>query len=165
MPHPDGPTRGKTKGRRALQKRGRPERISMHGFLKTKAHRGQRHYRRRGRHFRNGQCAAALRANTAARILLGLPVSANNLATAARMCGSNIAYVAAAIALIRAEDASLDWRVRHGRIPLRKAAAGVKKRAALIKAYREAAPEDLTALVRAVGAERMFDQAITPALV
>lgn len=138
----------------------------MHGFttLRHPARQQRRHYRSRGRHFRNGQCAAAVRADTAARILLGLPVSANNLATAARMCGSNIHYVAAAIALIRAEDASLQTNVRRGQMTLPKAAAAAKKRAALIHAYREASPADLAALARTVGPAAVFDAVVVPAL-
>ena len=101
----------------------------MHGLLKATRPPGQRHYRRRGRHFRNGQCAAALRADTAARILLGLPVSAGSVAEAAA-----------------------------------KAAAAVRKRVALIKAYREATPDDLAALTRTVGVDRVFDAVIAPAL-
>jgi hypothetical protein len=137
----------------------------MHGFTNGRRSAGQHRYQRRGRHLRDGQCAAASRADTAARILLGLPVSAGSLAIAARMCGSNVAYVAAAVVLIQAEDASLSTRVRRGHVPLLEAAESVKSRAALIKAFRKAAPADLAALSRTVGVDRVFDSVIAPALV
>jgi hypothetical protein len=135
----------------------------MHGLFKSRHPAGQRH-RPRGRHFRNGQCAAALRADTAARILLRQPVNAGSLAEAALMTGSCPAYVGAAVVLIEAEDASLERLVRRGQVPLLEAAATVKKRVALIRAYRNATPADLAALARAVGPDRVFDNVVAPAL-
>jgi hypothetical protein len=80
------------------------------------------------------------------------------------MCGSNHTYVAAAITLLQAEDGSLQTLVHRGRVPLLDAAATVKNRAALIKAYRTATAADLAALARAVGPDRVFDNVIVPAL-
>ena len=138
----------------------------MHGLFSSRhpARQQRCHYRSRGRHFRCGECAAAVRANTAARILLGLPVSANNLATAARMCGSNIACVADAVTLIESEDTSLETSVRRGQMTLPRAAAAAKKRAVLICAYRDATPADLAALARAIGPAAIFDAVVVPAL-
>jgi hypothetical protein len=123
-----------------------------------------RTYRRRGRHFRHGKCAAALRAVTAARLLLKLPVAVNNLADASDMCGSHSAFVAAAVTVIQSEDAELLRSVIEGRVQLHTAAAIVKKRAALMKAYRQASPADLVALARTVGVATVFDNVVAPAL-
>jgi hypothetical protein len=144
---------------------GQKRELQMHGFHKSRPYSaGQRPSRRRNRYLRNGQCAAALRAVTAARILLELPVRAGSIAEAALLTGSCPAYVAAAVALIGAEDAPLEGLVRRGQVPLLKAAATVKKRAALIKAYREATPADLAALARTVGPAAVFDNVVAPAL-
>jgi hypothetical protein len=80
------------------------------------------------------------------------------------MTGSCPAYVGAAVVLIEAEDASLERLVRRGQVPLLEAAATVKKRVALIRAYRNATPADLAALARAVGPDRVFDNVVAPAL-
>jgi hypothetical protein len=136
----------------------------MHGLLKGPHRRGQRHYQRRGRRFRNGERAAALRADTAAKILLGLPVSAGSSADAAAMCGSNPAYVKAAITLLQAKDAGLVRRVKWGLVPLLTAAASVKNRVALVKAYRAASPDDLESLAHTVGPAAVWDAVIAPAL-
>jgi hypothetical protein len=136
----------------------------MHGCFKLDPPRGQRRNQRRGRHFRNGQCAAARRADTAARLLLGLPIYVNSLDEVAQMCGTNAKYVAAAITVIESEDKSLQQQVRQGIVPLLKGAATVKNRAALIKAYRQAHPADLAALARTVGPEAVFDSVISPSL-
>lgn len=138
----------------------------MDAFSTLRHPHGQhRPYQRRGRRIRNGQCAAALRADTAARILLGRLVEADySLADAARMCGSNVHYVAAAITLIESENISLISMVREGRVPLLDAAASVKKRLALIKAYREASPADRVALARTIGPTVVFDNVVSPAL-
>jgi hypothetical protein len=139
----------------------------MDAFTTLRHPRGQtpRTYRRRNRYIRNGECAAALRADTAARILLGRLVEVDySLADVSRMCGSNVHYVAAAITLIESENTSLMSMVRQGRVPLLDAAASVKKRVALVKAYREATPDDLAALARSVGPSRVFDEVVSPAL-
>jgi hypothetical protein len=96
--------------------------------------------------------------------LLKLPVRAGSVAEAARLCGASPAYVAAAIALIEADDPPLAARVRSGDVPLLEAAVTVKKRVQLLKAYRAADPEDLAALARVVGPAAVFDSVVLPAL-
>lgn len=58
-------------------------------------------------------------------------------------CGSNVRYVRAAVALLRAEDATLLHRVTEGRMPLLVAAAEAKRLAALVDAYRRGDASDL----------------------
>ena len=123
-----------------------------------------RTYRRRGPHLRNGECAAAQRADTAARILLKLPITANSLAAAAHVCDLNVQYVAAAITLIESGDAALMALVRRGHVSLLDAAAIVKKQVALLRAYREASPADRVALARTIGPTVVFDNVVSPAL-
>jgi hypothetical protein len=101
----------------------------MHGLI-----RGRRRSRQSSRrHFRSGQRAAVVRAATAAKLYLEKSVP--TLAAAAEACGTNVAYVRAAVALLKAEDPSL----------------------LLVNAYRSATDEDRVAWARAEGAEHIFD--------
>jgi hypothetical protein len=126
------------------------------------ARRQSRRYRSPRRHFRHGQRAAVLRATTAAKLYLAGAVP--SLAAAAEGCGSNIRNVRHVLALLKAEDVNLLNRARKGWTPLGEAAAAVLKRAELIRAYRSASPEDRIALARTVGAERLFVDAVEPAI-
>jgi hypothetical protein len=67
------------------------------------------------RQFRDGQCAAALRAITAARLYLNKTVP--TLALAAASCGSNVNYVRAAIVILQSEKGNLLSRVLAGNAP------------------------------------------------
>jgi hypothetical protein len=49
-------------------------------------------------------------------------------------------------------------------VPLLKAAASVRKRVRLVRAYREAAPEDLAALGATIGVAEVFDRVVSPSL-
>ena len=131
----------------------------MDGSFRTTRRRRQSSTRRSSRrHFRDGQCAAALRAITGARLYLGKQVP--SLAEAAVSVGSNIPYIAAAITLIKAEDATLRERVLEGHVTLFAAATQVQQVADLVSAYRAATTDDLVALGRTVGAERLFTDVI-----
>ena len=122
------------------------------------------HRRRRNPHYRRGQRAAALRAITGARIWFGEPLVARTQAQAAVMTGSNYQYLNAAVTLLRSEDAGLLADVVAGRMSLLRAAAIVKKRARLLRAYREAGAADLAAVGCKVGAAEVFDRVVAPAL-
>jgi hypothetical protein len=137
----------------------------MHGFHKSTHRRGQhRPYQRRGRHFRNGDRAAALRAWTAARILLRRPLGAANLNQVADMTGANKAYVAAMLAVMQAEDTDLEQKVLAGEVPVLKAAAAIKTRVALVKALRSASAADLAKAGAMIGVDSVFDRMIVPSL-
>jgi hypothetical protein len=76
------------------------------------------------RHFRGGCRAAVMRATTGARLYLD--GKAPSLAAAAEACGSNIHYVRAAIALLKAEDPSLLNGALGGWVSLAEAADQVR---------------------------------------
>ena len=78
----------------------------MHGLV-TSGHRLRQRQSAR-RHFRHGKRAAATRAFTGARLYLNGAVP--TLAAAADSTGSNVAYVQAAIVLLKADNASLVQR-------------------------------------------------------
>jgi hypothetical protein len=122
----------------------------------------RRRYRSARRHFHGNQCAAALRAFTAAELLLS--GKAKSLAAAAAACGSNPAYVAGAITILHAEDALLIERVRAGKVPLLTAARSAMGAAKLVAAWRTASAADRVALARTVGPSVLFDTALVPAL-
>jgi len=124
-----------------------------------------RKYGRRGRHFRSGRRAAALRAFAAAHLRLGIPLKPRSLRSAADMCGSCPEYVAAAMEVLQAEDLALKAKILNGQVSLLEGAAQVHRRAALLAAYRDAGAADLVALGRVVGAEKIFDGVVVPAVV
>ena len=66
--------------------------------------------------------------------------------------------------LIAADAWTIIDAVLDGRVSLLDAANSMRKRTRLIEAYREATPGDLAAFVDAVGVNRVFDEAIAPAL-
>jgi hypothetical protein len=111
------------------------------------------------RYFRHGQRAAALRAITAGKLYASGAIP--SLALAAVSCGSNVAYVKAAVILIKSE-AQLD-RVLKGHIPLPAAAAQAKRVADLVSAYRSANNKDRIAFIRTCGTDRIFDELVEAA--
>jgi len=128
----------------------------MHGLLtKPPLRRQQRRNQSARRHFRNGQCAAALRAITAAKLYRSGEL--RTLAKAAEACGSNGKYVKAAAVLLKAEDETLRNRVLAGDEPLLAAAIKAKPIADLISAYRSANNADRVAFARICGAEAILD--------
>lgn len=123
-----------------------------------------RKYRPRGRRVRDGEQAAVVRALTAAKLHLGIPIPPPTLAEAAKMTGSSIGYIQAAITILKAEDANLVTHVTRGSDPLVPAAARVKKRVKVITAIRGASPEDLVAAAKTIGLDAVFDRMLAPAL-
>ena len=120
-----------------------------------------RPYRPRGRQYRRGRCAAALRALTAAQLYLDDKI--NTLKAAAKSCGSNVVYVRAAVVLLQAEDVVLVQRALRGAMPLLAAAKVVKHVPALVEAYRASSVDERVRFARAVGAEVLFET-VTAAL-
>jgi hypothetical protein len=136
----------------------------MHGLIRPVRGRrrlfrsAQRRRQSPHQHMRHGVCAAALRAVTAARLYLSGTIP--NLVEAAESCGSNVAYVRAAIVLLRSENSTLLDRVLRGHVPLLAAASQVERLVNLIAAYRAADVKDHVAFARAAGPERLFDELV-----
>src|SRR5262245_25897266 len=99
--------------------------------------RPRRRYRSSRRHFRGRQRSAVLRAITAAEIYRAGMIA--SMAAAAAACGSNVAYVRAALVLLKSEDFPLLGRALAGHVSLPEAAREVTKVAELVAAYRAAA--------------------------
>jgi hypothetical protein len=117
-------------------------------------HRPKR-YRSARRLFRHGQRAAVLRAFTAAGLYIDKTIP--SLVTAAESCGSNVAYVTAAVILLRSENATLQEQVLRGHVPLLAAADQVKSVANLVTAYRAAKDTDRVAFARVCGTDAILD--------
>jgi hypothetical protein len=111
----------------------------------------RRHYQRRGRRFRHGQRAAALRGVTAARAYLRGDFS--SLVEAADGHGSCAQYVAAAIVVLKAEDSSFLAAVLSGAVPLLEAAKQAERVAKLVTALRTAGPASARPLAAHVWAK------------
>jgi hypothetical protein len=136
----------------------------MHGFMSKASKPSKRTRQSSRRRFRGKLRAATVRACTAARLHLGMPIPQPSIKKAATMTGSNSLYVAAMVVILKSEDSALLSDVVLGEIPILKAAAIVETKARLIAAYREASVADRVALVKAVGAEEIFDKTLVPAL-
>jgi len=119
-------------------------------------------YRLRHRRMRAGQCAAARRALTAAQFYLDHRFP--SLAVAALCHSSCVAYVRAAVTLLKSENLVLLERVLRGHIPLLAAAKQVKQVAALVDAYRTAGAADRVMFAKLIGPTTLFDSALVPAL-
>ena len=157
-----GTQRLRRRGSQGSQKKGMHE---MHSIFRISPRLRQPSRQRRSarRHvLDNGQRGAVLRAVTAAQLYTTGQIS--NFKDAAESCGSNTAYVQAAVVLRKAEDTRLFERVLRGDIPILQAAEMVKTRSKLIHAFRQATAEDRIALVQTVGPELVFDKMIGPAL-
>jgi hypothetical protein len=125
---------------------------------------GPRHkYPKRGRRFRFGIRTAAARAFAGAHHYLNAAGDLS-LELAALMTGSSVAYVKAAITIIQSEDHELADRVLIGEAPVLATARALTRRAKLMDGFRQAAPEDLAAFGRTVGAGTIFDGIVIPAL-
>ena len=98
----------------------------------------------------------AVRAFTAARLYLN-DDAVPTLAAAAESCGSNVAYVRAAITLVKTDNPALVSDVLAGQVPILQAAAQVRPVVDLVTAYREAKDPDRVAFARACGAEAIFN--------
>jgi hypothetical protein len=120
------------------------------------------HRARRNRHFRNGHRAAAVRALTAAGLVID--GRAPTIGAACERCGSNPAYVRAGITLIRSENKGLIARVVTGKVPLLAAARQVQQLAELLASYRVATAAVRVGFAKAVGPTVLFDTTLVPAL-
>jgi len=125
----------------------------MHGIIKGIPRRRQRASARR--HFRHGCRAAAVRAFTGAKLYLNNAVP--TLEAAAEACGSNVAYIQAAIILLKAENASRVQDVVGGRVPILQAAREAARLVNLVTAYRKAQDPDRIAFARACGTEAILN--------
>jgi hypothetical protein len=86
------------------------------------------------------------------------------LAKAATACGSCPPYVAAAVVLLKAENASLLGSVLTGTVPLLVAARQSRHAAELVAAYRQATAADRVAFAKAIGPTVLFDNDLVPAM-
>jgi hypothetical protein len=136
----------------------------MHGFLKATTKRPRRIRQSSKRHFRDNQRAAAVRACTAARLYLGIPIPPATITQAAVMAGCSRPYVMAMVAILKSEDWSTFNKAMRGDLPILQAAAIVRTRSRLVDAFRKASFADRVALVKTIGAEKVFDEALVPAL-
>jgi hypothetical protein len=130
----------------------------MHSIFKVHQRlRQPSRYRRSARRhvLDNGQRAAVLRAVTAGRLYTTGQVS--SLQTAAESCGANLAYVQAAVVLLKAEATHLLERVLRGEENLLTAAARAKRVASLLDAYRHADNDDRIVFARAAGIGTLLD--------
>jgi hypothetical protein len=123
----------------------------MHGLLTNP----RQHRQSARRRFRHGQRAAAVRAFTAARLYTNNAVP--TLVAAAESCGSNVAYIQAAIILLKADNTSLVAEVLAGRVSILQAAREAKRMVSLVTAYREAKDPGRVAFARACGAEEILN--------
>jgi hypothetical protein len=105
---------------------------------------------------------ATVRAYIGALLRLGMPVKADSLAEASTMVGSSPVYVAAMVTLIEAQAWPLIDDVIARRVALLEAAQRVRKRAHLVKAYRDADPSDRIALGKAAGVGAIWDEVVVP---
>lgn len=99
-----------------------------------------------------------------ARLWMGLPVTTDTKTEAAQLVGSSSTYVAAAATVIESEIPGLINRVLQGQVSLLAAAASVRKRTRLMKAYRAADQDDRKALGKTIGVDTAFDEIILPSL-
>ena len=134
----------------------------IHADLVRNKPRPKKRYRPRHRRMRQGQCMAALRATTAARIYLD--GRASSLTAAALGCGSSRTYVQAAVVLLQSENLVMLERVLRGNVPLLVAAKQLKQIAALVDAYRAAGAADRVEFARTIGPTTLFDGAVALAL-
>jgi hypothetical protein len=113
---------------------------------------------------RRRSAGPTLRAFAGAKLLLDIPIRPRNQAEAAALVGSTRPYIAAATVLLEAEVPALVEGVIRGDLSLLEAAASVRKRARLVKAYRQADRSDRKALGEVVGVGSVFDDAVAPLL-
>jgi hypothetical protein len=120
--------------------------------------RGRR--RRPGR--RRFRDLAALRAVTAAKLFAtgSLP----SMVAAAEACGSNPAYVRAAIVLLKSENSVLIDRVLRGHVPLLTAAKEVRRLAEAVHTFRQLTLADRPVFTRIIGPGELFDTTVSPAV-
>jgi hypothetical protein len=107
------------------------------------------------------QCAAALKAIMAAKLYL--KGKAKTLQEAADDCGVNVSYVAAAVAVVKFGDLSLEKMVLDGITPLLVAAAWVKPAVQMTEVFKRSSAHQRVMFAQAVRPEVLFDT-VTAAL-
>jgi hypothetical protein len=112
--------------------------------------------------FRDGYCTVAVRALTAAGLVID--GKAPTYRAAALRCGSTVAYTGAAVTLLRSENTSLMAKVAKGEVSLLAAAREVRRLAKIVAAYRAGSAADRVAFAKAVGPTILFDTSLVPAL-
>jgi hypothetical protein len=85
------------------------------------------------------------------------------LAIAANACGACPAYVAAAIVILKANDATLRNEVLDGIVPLLAAAKLIKQAVKLVEAFHASSATERVRFAQTVGPEVLFDT-VTAAL-
>jgi hypothetical protein len=122
-------------------------------------------YRKAGRHFRGGRRAAALRAELAARVNLGLPIPKVTEIEAAAQTGSNPKYTASLVAVLRTGDDLLLAKVRSGGIGILEAGEVAKARLQFIAGFRKMKTvEERKAVAQQIGVAELWDNLILPGL-
>jgi hypothetical protein len=122
----------------------------------------RRPYRSSRRRFEGRVCRAARRALAAAGAYLDAK-GGLTLHMAAELFGSSVAYVTAAVIVMRSEDVALRDAVLVGRVPLLTAAKEVKRRADLVAAFRAADATDKLGFAHAVSPETVWNEVVEPA--
>jgi hypothetical protein len=118
---------------------------------------GKYHHRHRDR-FHNGTKLAAMRALSAARVVINEGMS---VAEASLWTGASTAYTTAFVAIFKVEDAALLKAALRGHVPVALAGMRAKRLLNLVKAYTAATAETKKAFRELIGQERLFDDLIT----
>jgi hypothetical protein len=121
-----------------------------------------RHRRQSLPRFRDGYCTAAVRAFTAAGLIIDK--KAPTLRAAALRCGTTVTYTGAAVTVLLSENTSLMAKVVRGKIPMMAAARETKRLAKLVAAYRAGTAADRVAFAKTIGPTVLFDTSLVPAL-
>jgi hypothetical protein len=132
------------------------------GFFKPNGHHKKKKRRPYRRQMQHGVRLAALRALTAAELLLRKEFRSE--AEAAWRCGSTRGYVSAALAIIQSENTTIRKQVLRGEISLLAAARQLRRPARIVAAYRAGSESDRAMFGRVVGPATLFDGAVAPAL-
>jgi hypothetical protein len=123
-----------------------------------------RTYLKAGRHFRDGQRAAAIRAETSACALLNLPIQVRNEKDAATKTGSNSAYVGALVAVLETGDELLLQWVRSGQVSIIKAGEIARTRLNFLRSFHKMKPTERAAAAQELGVDVVWNTMLSPAL-
>jgi hypothetical protein len=108
----------------------------------------------------NGECQRRTTLFVAAQLYIdGVTPT---LARAAAVCGSSIPSVRSAVVITLSEDHVLKEQVLQGQIGILAAARLVEKIAAVVSAFRDAAPADLALAGEIIGVGVVWDNMISP---
>jgi hypothetical protein len=106
----------------------------------------------------------ALLAFKAAAILRDRLLGIDTMVKAAACTGATMPSVKAAQIILQSDDPRLVRDVLRGFLPLLKTAAGIRDRINMTAAFKRASPAERAAFAAAVGAEVLFETAVSPAL-